>query len=227
MPGGHLIYWEEAGTPEGIPAIYLHGGPGGGLGKGSYRSKFDPERFRIVGIDQRGCGRSTPSAAEPGYDLGQNTTAHLLADIESVREHLGIDRWLINGVSWGSTLGLASAQAHPDRVLGVVLVAVTTTRRSEVDWITDGVKAIFPEDWARFARHALPGVADEDLFAGRSPQRVVEAYADLLADPIPRCATRPRTPGRSGRTCTSRSARGPANAIPAGPTTSGAGRSRR
>lgn len=184
-PGGHLVYWEESGAPDGLAALYLHGGPGGGLGTGNYRSKFDPQRFRIVGLDQRGCGRSTPSAAAPGYDLAENTTAHLLADIERLREHLGIDRWVVNGASWGSTLALAYAQAHPDRVLGAVLLAVTTTRRAEVDWITDGVKAIFPEDWLRYARHALADLSDEDLLAGRYPGRVVEAYAELMTDPDP------------------------------------------
>lgn len=185
VAGGHLIHWEESGNPDGIPAVYLHGGPGGGLGAGGYRDRFDPERFRIVGLDQRGCGASTPSAGNPGYDLAQNTTPHLVSDLEELRVHLGIERWLVNGVSWGSTLALAYGQAHPDRVLGIVLFAVTTSARAEVDWITDGVKAMFPEDWLTFARHAFPGVPDEDLIAGRAPDRVVAAYARLMAAPDP------------------------------------------
>jgi proline iminopeptidase len=94
--GGHEIYWEESGSPDGIPALYLHGGPGGGLGTGRYRNKLDPARFRIIGLDQRGCRRSRPLATAPGYRLAENTTPHLIEDIERVREHLQIDRWLLN-----------------------------------------------------------------------------------------------------------------------------------
>lgn len=177
----HQIYWEESGAASGIPAIYLHGGPGGTLGSGGYRTKFDPERFRIVGIEQRGCGRSTPHASSPGYDLSSNTTQHLIADIEAVREHLGIDRWVVNGVSWGSTLALAYAQRHPDRVLGVVLMAVTTSRRWEIDWITEDVGAIFPEAWHAFASHALPKLPLDQLLDRSLRPRIVQAYADLMA----------------------------------------------
>ena len=133
------MYWEESGTPDGIPALYLHGGPGGGLGAGGYRTKLDPARFRVLGFDQRGCGRSVPLANDPRHDVDGNTTQRLIADIEALRSHLGVDAWLLNGVSWGSTLALAYAQAHPERVLGIVLMAVTTTSRFEVDWITEGV----------------------------------------------------------------------------------------
>ncbi|HZD16481.1 MAG TPA: alpha/beta fold hydrolase, partial [Pseudonocardiaceae bacterium] len=142
--GGHEVYWEESGNSKGIPALYLHGGPGGGLGAGSYRTKFDPSRFRIIGLEQRGCGRSTPLVTAPGYDLSQNTTSILIDDIEKVREHLHVDRWLVNGVSWGSTLVLGYARAHPERVRGIVLMAVTTTERFQVDWITETVGALFP-----------------------------------------------------------------------------------
>jgi proline iminopeptidase len=152
--GGHEIYWEESGNPDGIPAVYLHGGPGGALNQGGYRTKLDPSRFRIIGLDQRGCGRSTPRVTAPGYDLSQNTTSVLIDDIEKLREHLHVDRWLVNGVSWGSTLALAYAQTHPERVSGIVLLAVTTTSRFEVDWITETVGAIFPEAWDRLAGHA-------------------------------------------------------------------------
>lgn len=173
---GHETYWEESGSPTGIPALYLHGGPGGTLGDGGYRQRFDPARYRIVGFDQRGCGRSTPHVTAPGYDLGRNTTAHLLADIERLREHRGVDRWLVNGISWGATLALAYAQAHPERVLGVVLFAVTTTDRFQVDWITETVGAVYPEAWDRLARHAeRAGIGYR-----RHTDRLVEAYARLL-----------------------------------------------
>jgi proline iminopeptidase len=179
--GEHEIYWEESGRSNGIPAVYLHGGPGGTLGTGYYRSKFDPSRFRIVGLDQRGCGRSRPHVTAPGYDLRANTTADLVSDIERLREHLGIDRWLVNGVSWGSTLALAYAQAYPERVLGVVLMAVTTTDRFQVDWITETVGAIFPEAWDRLAGHAeAAGIGYR-----RGQARLVEAYAQLMAHADP------------------------------------------
>lgn len=183
LPTGdeHEVYWEESGSSAGIPAVYLHGGPGGTLRAGSYRTKLDPARFRIVGLDQRGCGRSRPHVTTPGYDLGQNTTAHLVADLELLREHLGVDRWLLNGVSWGSTLALAYAQAHPERVLGLVLMAVTTTSRAEVDWITETVGAVFPEAWDRFASHAEQSA----IGYRRGHGRLVEAYAELLRSPVP------------------------------------------
>jgi proline iminopeptidase len=177
----HRIHWEESGRAGGIPALFLHGGPGSGLGPGGYRMKFDPDRFRIVGFDQRGCGRSTPLATAPGYDLAGNTTQHLISDIEALRRHLGIDRWLVNGVSWGSTLALAYAQAHPHRVLGIVLMAVTAGARSEIDWITETVGAIYPEAWDQVATHAeLAGIGYR-----RGEGRLVEAYARLLTDPDP------------------------------------------
>lgn len=179
--GGHNVYWEESGRADGIPAVYLHGGPGGTLGTGSYRAKFDPSRFRIVGFDQRGCGQSIPHVTAHGYDLSTNTTACLVGDIEQLREHLGIDRWLVNGVSWGSTLALAYAQAHPERVLGVVLMAVTTTDRFQVDWITEGVGAIFPEAWDRLAGHAEAA----DIGYRRGHGRLIEAYAQLMTHPNP------------------------------------------
>lgn len=179
VDGEHRIYWEESGNPDGIPAVYLHGGPGGGLGPGGYRMKFDPARFRIVGLDQRGCGRSTPLVTAPGYDLACNTTQHLIKDIEALREHLHVERWLVNGVSWGSTLALAYAQAHPERVTGIVLMAVTTTDRFQVDWITETVGAVFPEAWDRLATHA------EQAGVGyrRGRGRIVQAYARLMTHP--------------------------------------------
>ncbi len=179
LPGGQQLYWEESGRPGGIPALYLHGGPGGGLGTGGYRRKFDPDRFRLIGLDQRGCGRSVPLASDPAHDLAANTTDRLITDIEVLREHLGIDAWLVNGTSWGSTLAIAYARAHPDRVLGVVLVAVTTTSAAEVEWITETVGAIFPEEWDRFAAHA----EQAGIGYRRGRGRLVEAYDQLLRHP--------------------------------------------
>ncbi len=175
MDDGASIYWETSGNPEGIPLLFLHGGPGGGLGRGGYRRRFDPRAHLIIGIDQRGCGRSRPLAGEDPSSLTTNTTDRLIRDLEAVRVHLGVESWILHGVSWGSTLALVYALAHPERVLGVVLVAVTTTSRREVDWITEGVGRIFPEEWERL-----------EAASGRRPgERVVEAYARRLgaADP--------------------------------------------
>jgi proline iminopeptidase len=178
---GHRVYWEESGAADGIPAVYFHGGPGGTLGLGGYRERFDPALFRIIGLDQRGCGKSWPLASTSGYDLRSNTTRHLIGDVELVREHLGIDRWLVNGVSWGSTLALAYAQAHPDRVLGIVLVAVTTTDRFYVDWITETVAALYPEAWDRLAAHA----ENSGIGYRRGDARLIDAYAQLMTDSDP------------------------------------------
>lgn len=174
-PDGAQIYWETSGTPAGAPMLYLHGGPGGTLGLGGYRRRADPSRHLIVGLDQRGCGRSTPWAIDDLGALDRITTEQLIDDIEAVREHLGIERWLVHGVSWGSTLALAYALAHPDRVTALVLVAVTTGGRREIDWITEGVGRIFPEAWARFA------AAGAELAPGHA--RIVEAYAHALQSP--------------------------------------------
>lgn len=176
---GQEIYWEEWGAPDGVPALYVHGGPGGGLGKSAYRQRFDLERTRVVGFEQRGCGRSLPHASEMSTSLAPHTTGHLVADIERLRVHLGIDGWVLNGVSWGTTLALAYAQTHPARVRGLVLVAVTTTSRSEVDWITEGVGAVYPEAWDRLAGHAERSTVG--YVRGRG--RLVEAYARLMASP--------------------------------------------
>jgi proline iminopeptidase len=185
VDGVHEIYWEESGNSHGIPALYLHGGPGGSLNEGGYRTKLDPSRFRIIGLDQRGCGRSTPRVTAPGYDLSQNTTSILIDDIEKVREHLRVDRWLVNGVSWGSTLALAYAQTHPERVSGIVLMAVTTTDRFQVDWITEAVGAIYPEAWDRLVSHA----EQASIGYRRGEDRLIEAYARLMshADPAGHC----------------------------------------
>lgn len=179
MGDGQHVFWEEWGSPGGVDALYLHGGPGGGLGRSSYRNKFDLDRFRVVGLDQRGCGHSIPLAGDADHDLQANTTQRLIEDIETLRNHLGIERWLVNGVSWGSTLAIAYAQAHPGRVTGMVLMAVTTTSAAEVEWITETVGAVFPEEWDRFAEHAeAAGIGYR-----RGHGRVVDAYAQLFADP--------------------------------------------
>lgn len=166
------MYWEASGNPQGKPALYLHGGPGSGMQTG-YRQLFDPERYLIVSFDQRGCGRSQPLVTELGYDLGSNTTQALIADIEQLREHLGIERWLLTGISWGTTLALAYAQAHPQRVSEIVLGAVTTTSRAEVAWITETVGCIFPEAWSEF----------DQVANRRAGERLIDAYYRLIRHP--------------------------------------------
>lgn len=173
-PDGAELYWEASGNPHGLPALYLHGGPGSGLGRGGYRRRFDPERYLVVGLDQRGCGRSRPWAIDDLANLDANTTQALIADIEALREHLGVPAWVVHGVSWGSTLALAYALEYPDRVRGLVLTAVTTGSREEIGWLTEGVGRVFPEAWQRFAS------------AARDGERVVESYARLLRSPDPR-----------------------------------------
>ncbi|MCC4249875.1 MULTISPECIES: alpha/beta fold hydrolase [Microbacterium] len=169
-PDGARLYWEMSGNPRGRPALYLHGGPGGGLGRGGYRRHFDPDLHLIVGLDQRGCGRSTPWACEDLDSLAAQTMGHLIDDLEALRAHLGIQAWLLHGVSWGSTLALAYALEHPTRVTEIVNLAVTTGGRWEIDWITDGMRPVFPE-------------AHERLRAPlRSDERTIEGYARLLRD---------------------------------------------
>lgn len=170
---GQVLYWETVGASGGLPAVYLHGGPGGGSTPGARRN-FDPAAYRAVLFDQRGCGRSRPSAADPATDLSVNTTEHLVNDLERLREHLGIDRWVVVGISWGVTLGLVYAQRHPERVVAMVLGAVTSGSRRETDWITRDMGRIFPQEWDRFAALVPPAERAGDLSAG---------YARLLADP--------------------------------------------
>jgi proline iminopeptidase len=172
---GQRLYWEVCGDPDGKPAVVLHGGPGSGCGP-LYRRFFDPSRYRAVLFDQRGCGRSTPSAADPDTDLSVNTTQHLLRDIEVLREHLSIERWLVFGLSWGSTLALAYAQQHPEGVSELIVGLVVTTSRREVTWITRDVGRLIPEQWERFRDHVPVGERDGDLAA---------AYARLLEDGDP------------------------------------------
>lgn len=146
---GHQIHWEVCGNPAGKPAVVLHGGPGSGATPW-WRQFFDPERYRVVLFDQRGCGRSTPYAGEPDADLSTNTTQHLVADLEQLREHLDIEAWLLFGGSWGSTLGLAYAVEHPQRVTEMVLWAVVTTRAHEVEWLTRAMGHVYPEAHEQF-----------------------------------------------------------------------------
>jgi proline iminopeptidase len=172
---GNLVYWEACGTPDGKPALVVHGGPGSGLGTGN-RRYFDPKRYRVVLFDQRGCGSSTPHASDPAADMTVNTTDHLVSDMERLREHLGIERWLLYGGSWGSTLILAYAERHPHRVSEIVILGVTTSRRSEIDWLYRGVGRFFPAEWARFRAGTPETERDGDLVA---------AYARLMESPDP------------------------------------------
>jgi proline iminopeptidase len=170
---GASLYWETSGRTDGVPVLWLHGGPGSGLRGERYRRKFDADRNLVIGVDQRGCGRSLPLVTDDLSSLVGNTTDRLIADLEELRASLGLDRWIVTGGSWGSTLALAYAAEHPERVIGVVVGAVTTTSRDEVDWITEGVGRLFPEAWAAF----------EAASGRREGERVVEAYARRLADP--------------------------------------------
>jgi proline iminopeptidase len=173
---GHQVYWETCGDPNGRPAVVVHGGPGSGC-TGWHRRLFDPATTRIVLFDQRNCGRSLPHASEPDVDLSTNTTQHLIADMEALREHLEVERWLLLGGSWGSTLSLAYAEAHPDRVTGMVLWGITTGRQAEADWLfRGGVAPLFPEQWERLCAGVPAAYRDGDI---------VEAYARMLHDPDP------------------------------------------
>ena len=155
----HKLYFEESGNPNGKPVVFLHGGPGGGCSTKS-RQFFDPARYRIVLFDQRGAGRSTPHA-----ELFENTTPHLVADIEKLRQHLGIERWQVFGGSWGSTLALAYAQAHPKRVTELVLRGIFMLRRWELEWFYQkGCDAIFPDAWEQFLA-AIPISERGDLMS--------------------------------------------------------------
>ncbi|MCB9889791.1 MAG: prolyl aminopeptidase [Planctomycetes bacterium] len=155
----HRIYYEQCGNPAGKPVVFVHGGPGGGAGK-DYRRFFDPEAYRIVLFDQRGCGRSTPYAS-----LRDNTTWHLVADIECIREHLGIDRWQVFGGSWGSTLSLCYAQTHPDRVTELVLRGIFMLRRKELEWFyQEGASHLFPDAWEHYLA-PIPAVERGDLMS--------------------------------------------------------------
>jgi proline iminopeptidase len=157
VAGGHALYVEECGIPEGVPVLFVHGGPGAGCSEQDRRF-FDPEKYRIILFDQRGAGRSRPHA-----DLNDNTTAHLLADMETLREKLGVERWLLFGGSWGSTLSLLYAQAHPERVLGLVLRGIFLCRKTDIDWFYRyGASCIFPDYWQDFIGQ-IPAEEHQDL----------------------------------------------------------------
>lgn len=177
---GNHVYWEVCGNPRGKPAVVLHGGPGSGCTPGS-RRYFDPAAYRIVALDQRGCGRSTPHASAYETDMSVNTTAHLIADLELLRAHLGIGRWLVWGVSWGSVLGLRYAQTHPEAVSELVLTGVATASSAEVALLTRGLGKIFPEAFERFLELVPEDERDGNLAA---------AYNRLIESPDPELRAR-------------------------------------
>jgi proline iminopeptidase len=165
----HQIYWEESGNPRGVPVLFLHGGPGAGATP-AHRRFFDPGFYRIVILDQRGAGRSLPHG-----ELVDNTTPHLVADIEAVRKHRAIEQWHVFGGSWGSTLALAYAEAHPDRVRALILRGIFLCRKSEIDWFLYGIRNVYPEAWRAFSGF-LPPEERGDLLG---------SYYRRLTDPDP------------------------------------------
>ena len=172
---GNQMYWECRGNPAGRTVLLVHGGPGGGRSRTAHKA-FDHNIFHVVTFDQRGCGDSVPSAADPGTDMSVNTTEHLLADMEALRRHLGVQRWVLHGGSLASTLIVAYAQRHPGHVEGIILIGVTMTRPREIDWLYRGLRLLLPEQWERF-RDGLPS----SLYDGN----LVEGYRQLMNDPDP------------------------------------------
>jgi len=165
----HDLYWEQSGNPKGAPILFVHGGPGAGATP-AHRRFFDPAHYRIIVADQRGAGRSKPLG-----DLTNNTTDHLVADMEALRERLGLDSWFLFGGSWGSSLVLAYAIAHPERCRGLILRGIFLCRRPEVDWFMTGMRRVFPEAWRRFSEY-LPEAERHDLLTN---------YHRRLIDPDP------------------------------------------
>jgi proline iminopeptidase len=180
---GNHIYWEMCGNAEGKPALIVHGGPGAGTSVRP-RRVFDPQKYRIISFDQRGCGRSTPHASDPDTDMSVNTTQHLVADMERLRIRLGIERWMLQGGSWGSTLILAYSEQHPERVSEAIILGATTTRRSEVAWLYHGVGRFFPRQWQAFVSAVPEAVAPDNPSSG-DIRPVLAAYAARMADPDP------------------------------------------
>jgi len=170
---GNRVHYEELGNPEGKPVLLVHGGPGSGASTKPMKV-WDPERYRVIRFDQRNCGRSTPHASDPAADMSLNTTHHLIADMEQLREQLGIERWLLSGGSWGSTLVLAYAVRYPERVTEMIIPAVTMTRPEEIDWLYNGVGRYFPEAWDRFRLGVPENERDGNL---------VQAYSRLMESP--------------------------------------------
>ena len=177
VSGGHQVYWERVGNPQGKPAVVLHGGPGSGA-QPWWRTYFDPDRYDVTLFDQRGCGRSRPLAAEPDFDLSAVTTQRLVDDIEALRELHGVDRWLVFGGSWGSTLGLAYAVEHPARVSELVLWGVTTTTRHEVDWMTWSMGEVYPEAFYELLA-LVPGLERRDNLPAAYNRLLMSRDADL------------------------------------------------
>ena len=169
LDGLHKMYWEVSGNPDGVPAVFLHGGPGAGASP-SHRRFFDPDYYRIVVFDQRGSGRSKPFA-----EITDNTTQHIIGDMETLRSHLEIDKWLVFGGSWGSALAMAYGIEHADRVSGFVLRGIFLCRQLELDWFMGGIRAVFPENWRAFLDHLETGDRHDPL----------KAYHRLLMDPDP------------------------------------------
>jgi proline iminopeptidase len=172
---GHVLSYEQVGSPTGTPVVYLHGGPGSGRTPESRRT-FDPERHHAVLFDQRAAGRSTPHAAAEGVSWATIDMDHHIADIERLRQHLGLERWVVFGASWGSVLGLTYAERHPERVTAVVVAAVSTGTAADIDWLTVHAGRFFPAEWRAFRDHVpaeLRGL------------RLVDAYNRLLMDPDP------------------------------------------
>jgi proline iminopeptidase len=185
----HQLYVEESGNPQGIPVVFLHGGPGAGS-EPFQRRFFDPQRYRIVLFDQRGCGQSTPHA-----ELADNNTENLVADIERIRKHLGIERWLVFGGSWGSTLGLVYAEAHPECVMGLVLRGIFLCRPRDINWFyQDGASFLFPDYWADYLAPIPPAERDS----------MVDAYYERLTgeDEVTRMAAAKAWSLWEGRTAT-------------------------
>ncbi|MEN0651544.1 MULTISPECIES: prolyl aminopeptidase [Hyphobacterium] len=200
---GHSLHVEECGRADGLPIVILHGGPGGGASP-VLRRFADPKHYRAVLFDQRGCGRSVPHAA-----LHANTTQDLVDDMERIREALGIDRWVVLGGSWGTTLALAYARTHPDRVLGLILRGVFLCTQAELDWFyRDGTNALFPEQWEALVTRLLPSERDdivsayhERLQAGTRDARAEDArawarYESALVSLLPTSPPEPRDPLR-------------------------------
>ncbi len=172
---GHILYYEQVGAPEGSPVVYLHGGPGSGCTPGVRRS-FDPQRHRAILFDQRAAGRSTPHASDDGVHWASIDMDHHISDIETLREHLGIARWIVFGVSWGSVLGATYAERHSERVSAVVLAAVSTGTADDIDWLTVHAGRFFPAEWREFRDHVPPALREV---------RLVDAYNKLLMDSDP------------------------------------------
>lgn len=168
----HEIYWEQSGNPDGVPVVFLHGGPGGGCSP-TYRQFFDPDHYRIILFDQRGAGRSTPHAC-----LQNNTTAALVNDIEKIRQHLGIEKWHVFGGSWGSTLALSYAKDHADKCLGLILRGIFLMEKAEIDWLLYGMKTIFPESWEELTEN-IPEAEHSNLLDAYY-RRLVESDDDAI-----------------------------------------------